>query len=317
MKLIIQIPCHNEAATLAASIADFPRSIPGIDIIETMVIDDGSTDGTELVARELGIQHIVSLKGHKGLAQAFTSGIEEALWRGADIIVNTDGDNQYCGGDIPALVAPIVQNLADVVIGDRQVSTLRHYSAVKRLLHKMGNRIIRLLAKTDIPDAISGFRAYSREAALRTVILTDYSYSIENLIQLSKQKLRIVSVPVSVHTSLRKSRLIKNIPHFLGQQGATIIRTYSTYSPVKVFLAPGLILILLGAAGLAALLWLVRNPHPAHWGVSALSLFFGFLLIMFGIIAELTAVNRKLIITVLYKIKQLEMSRKTGPGNED
>lgn len=317
MKLIIQIPCYNEAPTLEACIADLPKNIPGIDAIEILVIDDGSSDGTALAAHRLGVQHVISMNGHKGLARAFAKGIEVALQKGADIIINTDGDNQYCGKDIPYLIAPILQGQADVVVGDRQVGTLRQFSLIKKMLHKLGNSIVRMIAKSEIHDVISGFRAYSREAALQTIILTDYSYTIENLIQLSKLKLRIVSVPITVNTSFRKSRLIKSIPHFIGQQGATVIRTYATYSPIKVFLGPGLILILIGVISLLALLLSSGQPHPAHLVVAFLILFSGSILIIFGIIAELNAINRKLIETVLYKIKQLEIRREPGSRDEN
>lgn len=317
MKLAIQIPCHNEAATLEACIADLPKHIPGIDAIELVVIDDGSSDETALVARRLGVQHVISMRGHKGLAQTFARGIEVALQIGADLIVNTDGDNQYRGQDVPALIAPILQGRADVVIGDRQVDQLSQFSRLKKMLHKLGNSIVQLITKNEIRDVSSGFRAYSREAALRTIILTDYSYTIENIIQLSKLKLRIVSVPVTVNPKLRKSRLIKSIPHFIGQQGATIVRTYATYSPIKVFLGPGVILILIGVCGLLAILLGRGRTHPVVLGGIFLVFFSGSLLIGFGVIAELIAINRKLIETILFKIKQLEIKRESGSHDEN
>jgi len=255
MKLIIQIPCYNEEESLPVTYADLPKQINGIDTIETLIINDGSTDNTVEVAKKLGINHIVSFKKNRGLAMAFNEGIDRCLQLGADIIVNTDADNQYNGADIEKLVKPILTGKADVVVGDRETSKIEHFSWYKKKLQYSGSSLVRRLSNTNIPDAVSGFRAFSKEAAFRINVLTDFSYTIENLIQLGHQKLTIISVPVKTNKAIRKSRLFKSMSAFIRNQLATVLRVYSTYKALKVFTIIGFIMILPGIAGFARFLY--------------------------------------------------------------
>ena len=234
-KLIIQIPCLDEAGTLPETIAALPRRIEGIDTIELLVIDDGSRDGTAEVARLWGVHHIVRHRRNRGLAAAFRSGIDAALAAGADVIVNTDGDGQYEGEDIANLVAPIVAGEADIVVGDRGVADNAHFSAFKRALQRLGSGVVQRLAGTDVPDAVSGFRALSREAAQRINITTEFSYTTDMLIQAGRKRLAIASVPVRTHKVERPSRLFKSIPRFIAQTGVTMARAYTTYNPLRAF----------------------------------------------------------------------------------
>ncbi|MCK5274758.1 MAG: glycosyltransferase family 2 protein, partial [Alphaproteobacteria bacterium] len=215
MKLIVQIPCLNEQQTLPETVADIPRKIPGVDKVEVLIIDDGSTDRTVEVAREIGVDHIVRHRNSKGLAPAFRTGIDACLRRGADIIVNTDGDNQYCGADIPALIEPILRGEADIVVGDRQTHKVPHFSPFKKLLQKYGSAVVRRVSRTTVPDAVSGFRAISRDAALHLNIVSPFSYTIEMLIQAGRKKMAVVAVPIRTNAKTRDSRLFKSIPHFL------------------------------------------------------------------------------------------------------
>ena len=308
MKLIIQIPCYNEEKTLPITVSELPRKIEGIDIIETLIIDDGSTDRTIQVAREIDVDHIISLNRNKGLANAFYIGIERCLELGADIIVNTDGDNQYNGKDIPNLIQPVVNGFADVVIGDRQISKVKLFSFVKRKLQKIGSYVIRQLAQSEVIDTVSGFRAFSRDAAFRINIFTDFSYTVENIIQLGNQKLKIVSVPIRVNETLRESRLFSNIPQFLFNQLATIIRVYSTYRALRAFSFLGGFFIAPGMFGLCRFLFFYYyyNDYGGHIQsliISAVLINIGFLLLIFGVIADLISNNRKLMEQTLYKIK--------------
>ncbi len=314
MKLIIQIPCYNEEKSLPITFADLPKKIVGIDKIETLIIDDGSSDNTAEVAKKIGVDHIVSFKQNRGLAMAFSAGIEKCLELGADIIINTDADNQYCGADIKKLVIPIIKNNADIVIGDRETKEIKHFSWFKKRLQYSGSRLVRRLSKTDTPDTVSGFRAFSKEAALRINVLTAFSYTIENLIQLGHQKLKIISVPINTNEQLRESRLFKSIPSFIGNQLATILRVYATYKALKVFTAIGLIIILPGIAGFTRFLYYFFTSggegHIQSLIFSTTAIIIGFLVLMFGIIADLISNNRKLIEKTLYKIKKMELERK-------
>ncbi len=247
-KLIIQIPCLNEADTLPSTLRDLPRQIPGIDTIEVLVIDDGSTDGTVEVARAAGVQHIISLRNRRGLATAFTTGIDAALKLGADFIVNTDGDNQYAGADIPTLVAPLVSGEADIVIGDRNVETLKHLSWTRKRLQHLGSWVVRQVSNTRVPDTTSGFRAYTREAALRMNIVSDFTYTLESIIQAGKKRMAIAHVPIRSNPKTRPSRLFDNVWVYLKRSASTIVRIYTMYEPFKVFTTIGLMTF---AAGLA------------------------------------------------------------------
>ncbi len=313
MKLIIQIPCYNEEKSLPVTFADLPKEIQGIDKIETLIINDGSTDNTIEVAKQIGIDHIISFKQNQGLATAFSVGIEKCLELGADIIVNTDGDNQYCGGDIRKLVAPIVDCTADVVIGNRETNKIEHFSWIKKILQKIGSSLVSKLSTTQTPDTVSGFRAFSKEAALRINVLTDFSYTIENLIQLGHQKLKIVSVPVKTNKKLRQSRLFKSIPSFVRNQLATILRVYASYKALKVFTNIGIIIILPGLGGFIRFLYFYLTDggagHIQSLILSTTLIIIGFLVFMFGIISDLISNNRKLIEKALYKIKKLEIEQ--------
>ena len=321
MKLIIQIPCYNEEKNLPATFMDLPKTIEGIDRIETLIIDDGSEDRTVEIARRIGVDHILRLKIHKGLATAFAEGIDKSLALGADIIVNTDADNQYAGQDIPQLVQPILEGKAEVVVGARRIEAIPHFSSFKKRLLRWGSALIRALSRTNVEDAVSGFRAFSKEAALRINILSDYSYTIENLIQLGHQKVKIVSVPIRTNPKSRESRLIKSIPHFLGQQAAIILRVYATYQALKVFMALGLIIILPGLLGFLRFLyfyWTGRGQgHIQSLVFSAAMVLSGLLILIFGVIADLIDNNRKQIEKALYRIKKMELEKAERTKDED
>ncbi len=321
MKLIIQIPCYNEEKTLETVIADLPKKIQDIDVIETLVIDDGSTDRTVEKARKSGVDHIVVLKTHKGLAKAFAAGIEYALDQGADIIVNTDGDNQYKGEDLPKLILPIIRGEADVVIGTRQIDEVPHFSFFKKKMQKVGSGIIRKLSKTPIKDATSGFRAFSKDAAMRINPLTEYSYTIESLVQLGNEKMKIMSVPIQVNQKLRESRLIKNTPSFIARQSMTLFRMYSVYKAFRVFLLLGIIVALPGLFGFIRFLYFFFTSrgegHIQSLIFSAVFVICGFFILILGIIAELISNNRKMIEMMIYKIRKLEMNNKNRTKDED
>jgi len=313
MKLIIQIPCYNEEKTLPVTYGDLPKQIEGIDEIETLIINDGSTDNTVEVARKIGVNHIVNFNRNKGLAAAFSAGLDYCLAHGADVIVNTDADNQYCGQDIPKLVKPVVEGKADVVVGDRQTDKISHFSWTKKKLQKSGSSLIRKLSNTKVADTVSGFRAFSRDAAMRINTLTEFSYTIESLIQLGNQKLKIISVPIRTHDKLRKSKLFKSIPSFLYQQLSTTLRVYATYKALRVFTVIGLIIILPGLLGLVRFLYYYftvgGKGHIQSLIFSAVLINIGFLVFMFAIIADLISSNRKLIESALYKIKKIELDK--------
>ncbi len=311
MKLIIQIPCYNEEKILQTTLEDLPKKIQGIDTIETLIIDDGSTDRTVEIARKNSVNHILSFKHNKGLARAFAAGIEKSLDLGADIIVNTDADNQYRGEDIPKLVKPVLEGKADIVVGDRQTDKVKSFSFTKRLLQKIGSALVRRLSNAQVPDTVSGFRAYSKEAAMRINILTEFSYTVENLIQLGSDKFKIISIPINTNETLRKSRLHKGIAHFITNQLRTIIRSYAMYKALKVFTYIGLIFLLPGLLlGLRFLYFFISEPGKATGHIQSLILaavliIISFILFMLGIIADLISDNRKLIEKlILYHRKQ-------------
>ncbi len=311
MKLIIQIPCYNEENTLPLVLASVPRNIPGIDEIETLVVDDGSTDRTAQVARDLGAHHVVRHIGNRGLAAAFKTGLDAALRLGADIIVNTDGDNQYPQEDIPRLIQPILDGRADVVVGDRQPGSIAHFSRQKKLLLSLGSWVVRVLSGTGVPDAPSGFRAYSREAALRLRVHSDYTYTIETLIQAGMQRTAIAYVPISVNERLRESRLISGLWSYVKQSAATIVRTYAMYQPLKVFMYLGLLVSLVGIAGVVRFLYYVQmgsgSGHVQSLIISAAFLIVGFQIMLIGLLADLIAANRRLLEDVLYRLKKMEI----------
>jgi glycosyltransferase involved in cell wall biosynthesis len=308
MLLIIQIPCFNEEHSLPGTIADLPREIPGVDRIEYLIINDGSKDRTVEVAHSLGVRHVVSFSGNRGLAAAFRAGIERCLELGADIIVNTDADNQYCGADIPKLVQPILEHQADVVVGDRQTDSIAHFSWVKKKLQRLGTNMVRALSGTEVNDAVSGFRAFSSEAARQINIVTDFSYTIENLIQLGASRMKVISVPIRTNPKSRDSRLFKSIPHFIRNQLATIIKAVSTYKALKVFSILAMLFLAPGLLGVGRFLVLAMlghsDGHIQSLVLSAICLIISFMLFVLGIMADLIATNRRLLELILQQMRK-------------
>ncbi len=313
MKLIIQIPCYNEEQTLPLTVADLPRELPGVDTIEVLIVDDGSSDATRAVATRLGIQHIVRHKRNRGLAAAFNTGLEAALAAGADIIVNTDADNQYYGPDIARLIAPIVAGHADIVIGDRGVNVLEHFSPLKRFLQALGSWVVQRAAGIPIPDATSGFRAFSREAALRLTVVSEYTYTLETLIQAGARRLAVTYVPIRTNPMVRKSRLIRNIPSFLMLSAITILRFYTTYRPLRVFMATGMGLVTIALAlGLRFLAFYLGGNGAGHVQsliLAAILSIVGFQVGLIGLIADSVSVNRKMLEETLYRVRRSALAR--------
>lgn len=318
LKLIIQIPCYNEAGQLALTIADLPKELEGISSIEYLVIDDGSSDQTAEIARACGVQHIVRLTKHQGLAQAFMAGIETSLNLGADIIVNTDADNQYFAGDIKTLIRPILEERADIVIGQRPITDIQHFSAAKKFLQRLGSWLIRQVSQTDIADAPSGFRAFSRSAARQINIFSEYTYTLESIIQAGQKGLAVVSVPVRVNNPVRPSRLVKSTAEYLKQSLLTILRIFVTYRPFKFFVSLGSLSFLLGfLLGLRFLWFYIEGNGQGHIQsviLAALLLGLGFFLSVVGILADLISVNRKLLEKIDGRLRQMEErnSRRNG-----
>lgn len=313
MRVMVQIPCLNEQETLERTVQSVPRRIPGVDAVEILVIDDGSTDGTARAAGQLGVEHVVRHRGNRGLAAAFRSGLDACLRLGADIIVNTDGDNQYDGADVPALIGPILRGEADIVIGDRQTGTLPHFSAGKKRLQAVGSFVVRRLSGTDVPDAVSGFRAFSREAALQVNVVSSFSYTIETLIQAGEKRLRVVSVPVRANGPTRPSRLFPSTPRFLWHSLLTMIRTYAMYEPWRVFFWLSAVLLLGGAAPVVRFLYLwstgAGGGHVQSLVLGGALCVMGFLTLLAGLVADLIAVNRRLLEMTLEKVRRLEADR--------
>ncbi|MGQ9839304.1 MAG: glycosyltransferase family 2 protein [Anaerolineae bacterium] len=311
MKLIIQIPAYNEESTLPQTLCDLPRSLPGVDEVEMLVVDDGSTDRTAQVAQELGVHHVVRLKQHQGLATVFTIGLETALQLGADIIVNTDADNQYAGEDIVRLVQPVLEGNADIVVGDRGVATLQHFSPVKRLLQKWGSWVVGRAAGIPIPDATSGFRAFTREAALRLTVMGEYTYTLETLIQAGARRMTVVYVPVRTNPQTRPSRLIRSLTSFIALSAVTIVRFYTMYRPLRVFMTLGGILIAGGVAlVLRFLYFFLFNQGAGHVQsliLAATLTIVGFQVCLIGLVADLIQMNRKMLEEILYRVRQREL----------
>lgn len=317
MKLIVQIPCYNESATLARVLEDLPREIPGIDTVETLVIDDGSTDGTAELARRLGVDHVICHRSNKGLAAAFQTGIDACLRLGADIIVNTDGDHQYPGDAIPDLVAPILRGEADIVIGDRQVDQVAHFSTQKKLLLRLGSWVVRLASDTDVPDAPSGFRAYSREAALRLYVTSEFSYTVEHLIQAGKRRLTIAHIPIRTNPQTRPPRLHRGNWNFVKRQAGTIVRTFTYYEPLRTFSYLAAPFFLAGLILLGRFFWLYFTGNAMgrllqSVTIGASLLVIGFLIFVFGLLADAVANHRRLTEEVLYRLRSLEVDDPLG-----
>ena len=314
MKVIVQIPCYNEEATLPATVRDLPRDLPGVDEIEVLVVDDGSCDGTAEVAEELGIPHIIRLKQNQGLAYAFMAGLEAALEAGADIIVNTDGDNQYRGEDIECLVKPLLNGEADIAIGDRGVAAVEHFSPLKRQLQRWGSWVVEKAAGIPIPDATSGFRAFTREAAMRLTVLSDYTYTLETLIQAGARRMAVTYVPVRTNPETRESRLIGNIPHFLAVSAITVLRFFAMYRPLRLFLTLGILLVAAGVAiGVRFLYYYLAGPGTGKVQsliLAAILTIVGFQVCLIGLMADLVRLNRKMLEEAVFRLRRLEIDRR-------
>ena len=316
MKLIVQIPVLDEAATIAAVIRDIPREIAGVDSVEVLIIDDGCTDDTVAVALANGANFVVRHAGRKGLARAFQTGIDTALRLGADVIVNTDGDHQYPGAAIPDLIAPILAGQAEVVIGDRQVGSVEHFSTFKKTLQHVGSGVVRWASDTDVPDTVSGFRALSREAALRLFVTTDFSYTVENLIQAGKKGLTVTTVPIAVNPVQRPSRLHQGNWNFIKRQAAIIARTYTTYEPLKtfsyialVFFVPGVLLLTWAAiVFFGRRLGLLQATNDQSLIVGGVLMIMTLLTFLFGMIADRIGGVRRLDEEQLYRLRAREVA---------
>lgn len=314
MKLIIQIPCYNEEGTLHVALADLPRSIPGVDEIQWLIINDGSEDRTVQVARDKGVDHIVDLGGHQGLARGFMAGLDACLRLGADIIVNTDADNQYCAADIPKLIAPILAGQADIVVGARPIQEIAHFSPLKKALQGLGSSVVRFASGTDVADAPSGFRAISRKAAMQLNVFSAYTYTLETIIQAGQKNMSIVSVPIQTNGFLRPSRLMKSMRSYIQRSILTILRIFIVYKPMRFFGWCGTLPFLAGM--FLMLRWIALYVFDDPTRVRAPSLILGsvFMLIgvqlwIFGLVADLVAVNRKLLEDIQLRVKRLEYDK--------
>lgn len=310
MKLIIQIPCYNEAETLAIALNDLPRQLEGIDEIEYLIINDGSRDDTVRVAKAWGVHHVVSFMQNKGLAKGFMAGLDEALRQGADIIVNTDADNQYCADDIAALIVPILEGRADYVIGARPIDDTEHFSFLKKKLQHFGSWVVRKASNTDIPDAPSGFRAMTREAAMRMNVVNDYTYTLETIVQAGRERIPITSVPVRTNAELRPSRLFHSIWGYVKKSMLTIIRAYIMYKPLKCFsyLAslPMLVGLIYAARFLVFYMLGTGSGHIQSLILGCTLIILGFLTFMIGLVADVISANRKILEDTQYHVRRAE-----------
>jgi glycosyltransferase involved in cell wall biosynthesis len=319
MKLIIQIPCYNEAKTLAVALAALPREVQGFDSVEWLIIDDGSEDDTVAVARANGIDHVVRHTRNQGLARGFMTGLDTCLQLGADVIVNTDADNQYNADDIPALIKPILEHRADIVVGARPIETIQHFSLVKKLLQKLGSWVVRVASQTNIPDAPSGFRAMSRVAAQRLMVFNDYTYTLETIIQAGQKNMAITSVPIRVNEDLRPSRLVKSIPSYIKRSIVTIVRIFIIYRPFRFFGTIGAVLFGVGfLIGLRFLWSYLRGEGEGHVQsliLASVLLGMGFQTLLIAFMADLLAANRKLLEDVRSKTIFLSQNESIDSGS--
>ena len=309
MKLLIQIPCYNEAETLEIALNDLPRQIDGIDEIEYLIIDDGCTDNTVEVARNWGVHHIVSFTRNKGLAKGFMAGLDACLRNGADIIVNTDADNQYYADDIPKLIQPILEHKADIVIGERPIDETEHFSWIKKKLQHLGSWVVRKASHTDIPDAPSGFRAFSREAAMRINVINDYTYTLETIVQAGRNKMAIVSVPIRTNPELRKSRLFHSMYGYIKKSVLTIFRALMMYKPLYCFTlvaaVPSTIGILIGIRFMIYYFAGKGNGHTQSLMLACTLLIIGFITFVIGMLADVISANRKILEDTQYHVRRL------------
>jgi glycosyltransferase involved in cell wall biosynthesis len=320
MKLIIQIPCLNEAESLPKTLVDLPKHIPGIDIIEVLIIDDGSTDGTADVAQNCGVNHIIRFMRKKGLANVFHSGLDACLKAGADIIVNTDADGQYKGEDIPRLIQPLLEKKADIVIGNRDIENIKEFSFLKKRLQRLGSWVVRQFSGSKVADATTGFRAYNRDAAMKLNIISDFTYTIESIIQAESKNLTIANITITTNPVSRPSRLIKSVPIYIKRSAATIVRVYSMFNPLKFFMMVSAILLFFGTLiGIRFLYFYIQGVGAGKLQsllLAAVLIIVGFLMAVLGLISDLIAANRRLIEECLLRIKKIELRQnENSPKN--
>ena len=313
MKLIIQIPCYNEAETLEIALNDLPRHIDGIDTIEYLIINDGSKDGTVEVAKHWGVHYVVNFRRNKGLAKGFMAGLDACLRNGADIIVNTDADNQYCGDDIEKLVRPILEGKTDIVIGERPIDQTEHFSPLKKKLQHFGSWVVRKASKSDIPDAPSGFRAYSREAAMRLNVVNEYTYTLETIVQAGRDKIAMISVPIRTNGELRPSRLFHSMFGYVKKSMLTIIRAFMMYKPLRFFTILGSIPLILGIAlGVRFLIFLAQGAGGGHVQsliLASLLIMIGVQTIIVGLQADVISANRKILEDIQYHVRKMDYDK--------
>jgi glycosyltransferase involved in cell wall biosynthesis len=320
MKLIIQIPCLDEEQTLPATIADLPRSVPGIDEIELLVVDDGSSDRTVEVARECGVHHVVRLTNNKGLAAGFQAGLDACLKLGADVVVNTDADNQYKGSDVPKLVAPIVAGEADMVVGDRRVGEIDHFSGSKKRLQRLGSWVVRRVSGTEITDATSGFRAYNREAALQLLVVDNFTYTLESLIQAGKMLVAVDEVEIGTNPKTRESRLFDSTGSYVRRNTPAILRIYARYEPLRAFFAAALVVLLLAFAAWAPFLidWIFNGDNSGHIQsliLGAVLFIAAVQLFALGVIGDLLASQRVMTQRVFERVRRVELALGVEPSH--
>ncbi|MDY6873516.1 MAG: glycosyltransferase family 2 protein [Chloroflexota bacterium] len=316
MKLIIQIPCYNEADVLPETLAQLPRTMPGFDAVEILIVDDGSEDATLEVARAAGADHVLGLDRHQGLAQAYTKGLDAALCLGADVIVNTDADNQYRAEDIEKLVQPILTGEAEMVIGDRGVGSVPHFSPVKRMLQKLGSEVVSATAGFRVPDATSGFRAITRDVALETMVLSNYSYTLETLIQAGANRVEVAFVPIETNPPMRPSRLFRSVRNYVANSTKTIMRSFAMYRALRIFTWISLILITVGLIlGIRFLVFYFQGQGDGHIQsliLTAVLLIVGFLTFLIGLIADLVSFNRKILEEILFRLRRQDADAAFG-----
>lgn len=321
MKLIIQIPCYNEAETLEIALNDLPKQIDGIDEIEYLIINDGSKDNTVEVAKNWGVNYVVDLKRNKGLAKGFMAGLDACLRNGADIIVNTDADNQYCADDIEKIVRPILEGKTDIVIGARPVDDTEHWSPLKKKLQHFGSWVVRKASRSDIPDAPSGFRAYSREAAMRLNVVNEYTYTLETIVQAGRSKIAMESVPIRTNAELRPSRLFSSMFGYVKKSMLTILRAFMMYRPLMVFSVIGSIIFAIGLAiGVRFLVYYFGGSGAGHMQSLILAstlMLLGFHTFIVGLLADIISANRKILEDVQYHVRKLDFDRETEKKNEE
>ena len=309
-KLVIQIPCYNEAATLRTTLEALPKEVPGVDEIAVLIVDDGSEDETVVVARDAGVDHVVSLPRNRGLARAFMAGLESSVRLGADIIVNTDADNQYNADDIGKLVEPILAGKAEIVVGSRPISEIQHFSSTKKILQSLGSWVVRRASNTEVADAPSGFRAMSRDAAQRLNVFSDYTYTLETIIQAGQKGMAITSVPIRVNGETRPSRLIRSVGNYLRRSIVTILRIFITYRPLRFFAVLGSVIFLAGfCIGLRFLYFFITEDGTGHIQsliLGSLLMSMGFMVVITGIVADLISVNRTLLEQIGWRLKKVE-----------